>query len=260
MKWVRGALFASVLTGAAAVGSSALADTYLISHTDTITSNWESLNVSGVDANAPAVGILFTVAGDSPTDHGATLLVLCDDLFHTVSVPVSYGVGSELEFDSANLSVSSFYTSPTTQAPFNSQQASELGQLVTLAQDIYFSGTPDSSISGFGLTTVDQQIAAIQGAIWGDEYDTPVTDNNGNIAFDNAIGFLRGEFANSTSDGVGLFSTNGTQNQLLGVPFGTEGGPGPGIPEPAIWLTMLLGVSAAGAMLRRQRALSAVVA
>jgi hypothetical protein len=247
MKWFRGALFASALTGAAVIGSSAFADVYLISHSDTITSNWESLNVTGVDANAPAVGILFTIAGDSPTGvHGSNLLVLCDDLFHTVSVPVSYGVGHELEFDSAKLSGNFYYTSGGPQM-FDLKQASLLGQLVTQAQHIYTGGAPPSDVSGLGLTT-DQQIAAIQGAIWGIEYNTPVV-SNGNANLTTAIGDYESEFTNFTANGVGLYSTNGTQNQLL-----------PGVPEPASWLTMLLGVSAVGAVLRRRRALAAVAA
>jgi hypothetical protein len=163
---------------------------------------------------------------------------------------VSYGPGDELVYNSANLSVSSYYTSASTQQAFTLKQASLLGQLVTQAQDIYGGAAPPSFISGLGLNT-DQQIAAIQGAIWGIEYGKTVTDNNGNMNFDTAITDFESEFTNYKTDGSGLFSTNGTQNQLLGLP---------GVPEPASWLTMLLGVSAGGAMLRRRRSLSAVAA
>ncbi|HXQ45159.1 MAG TPA: PEP-CTERM sorting domain-containing protein [Caulobacteraceae bacterium] len=258
MKWVRGALFASSLIGAAAVGSSALADEYLISHTDTTNGNWESLNVEGVDANAPAVGILFTVAGNSPTDAGGTLLVLCDDLFHTVSVPVSYAPGNELEYNSANLSGNSYYVSGSGTQLFDLKQASLLGQLVNQAQELWAGGAAPANITALNLTT-DQEIAAIQGAIWGIEYKTTVVDNYSTANFDTAITDFRTEFTDYTTDGIGLYSTNGTQNQLLGLPAGVEGGPG-GIPEPAAWLTMLLGITAAGALLRRRRALSTVVA
>jgi hypothetical protein len=259
MKWVRQALFASALAGAAAVGSSALADTYWIGHTGTLPGNWESLDVAGVDSNAPAVGIVFTIASGSPTGvAGTNLLVLCDDLFHTVSVPVDYS-GHPLIYNSANLSGNFYYTSGGTQN-FDLAQASKLGQLVTEAQDINTNGgsAAPADVALLGLTP-DQEIAAIQGAIWGIEYKTTVTDNNNTANFDTAITDFEAFPKDLTTDGIGLYSTNGTQNQLLGVPLGTEGGPG-GIPEPAAWLTMLLGITAAGALLRRSRALATVVA
>jgi hypothetical protein len=256
MKWVRQALFASALFGAAAIGSSALADTYWISHTGTLPGNWESLNVSGVDANAPAVGIVFNVASNSPTDANGVLLVLCDDLFHTVSVPVDYSA-SPLVFNSENLNGNFYYTHSGTST-FDLAQASKLGQLVTEAQDIWGGASAPANVAALGLTP-DQEIAAIQGAIWGIEYKTTVTDNDNTANFDTAITDFEAFPTDLSTDGIGLYSTNSTQNQLLGVPLGTEGGPG-GIPEPAAWLTMLLGLTAAGALLRRSRALATVVA
>ena len=250
MKWMGAAVFAltTFVAGPAAIAG----PVYLISGTSTITNDWEYLDVDGVDANAPAVGILFTVAADSPTKLAGpsqTVLVLCDDLFHVVYVPESYTPPNELSFQAEPLSGNSYYTGGA-PGHFTPTQASELGQLVVEAQNIYGGVSTPSAISGLGLSE-DQEIAAIQGAIWGIEYGKTVTDNAGNITIDDAIVDLRDQtFANG--DGIGLYSDNGTQNQLLGFVTTRGGGGSPSpTPEPATWAMMLLGVFAAGFVLRR---------
>ena len=270
MKWTGAALFA--LLTMAATPAVAANPVYDISHTDTITGAWESLDVAGyADGGVPAVGILFSTTATSPTDPHDTFLVLCDDLFQYVYVPRDYAPGTE-QFTAQTLNGNTYYIDSSLHTrTFSLEQASLVGLLVGQAQTIWNGGsaTPGqqpNALNGLGLNEF-QAIAAIQGALWSIEYDTSVTSlNPDSTTRDNitaGIESLIDQFEDSngklklySNDALGLYSSNGTQDQVLGIPEQPEGNGTPlgGLPEPADWALMLLGVFGAGGMMRRARA------
>jgi PEP-CTERM motif len=238
---VRSAAFGlALLAGVAGASAASAADVYYVSYATTTapSSQWQSLDIQGVMSNVAATGILLTFGGDSPTDANQTVLTLCDDIFHDIYVPVSYS--PELVYTAQPLAGSTYFIDDHGgTATFTANQASLLGQLINEAQSIW---SAPSAPTLFGLGDKNDEIAAIQGAIWSIEYGATVTDA-GNSGINSAIGDFVTQFTPGLNAGVGLYSSSGTQNQVLGL------GPS-GAPEPSVWAMMLAGLAGMGALLR----------
>ncbi len=189
-----------------------------------------------------ATGILLTFGANSPTDANQTVLTLCDDLFHNITVPSTFT--PELSYTQQNIGGSSYQTNSGT-ATFSANQASLLGQLVAEAQSIY---SDPSAPKLYGLSDKNSEIDAIQGAIWALEYNTKVTDPNDG-AINTAIAGFEGQYAPLPGGGIELVSNSGTQNQILGI------GASPA-PEPATWAIWLVGLFGLGIALRKSNRLS----
>jgi hypothetical protein len=251
MNGVRSALFGLVLlAGAAGASAAASADVYYVDYATTTapSSQWQSLNIGSLMSGVSATGILLTFGADSPTAAGQTVLTLCDDIFHDIYVPVSYS--PELVYTAQPLAGSTYFIDDHGgTAVFTATQASLLGQLITEAQSIW-AGSAPSNLFGLNLSANDE-IAAIQGAIWQIEYGQTVTDP-GNAGVNTAISDFATQYSPGTNTGIGLYSGSGTQNQVLGL------GPSPA-PEPSVWAMMVAGLIGMGAMfgLRRRSARAA---
>lgn len=243
----RSAIFgcAAILFGASASAASAAEVYYVSSATTTAPySEWQYLDVQGYMNDVAASGILLTFGANSPTDANQTVLTLCDDLFHSISVPTSFS--PELTYTQANIAGSAYATNDVGGTrTFTASQASLLGQLVTEAQSIYGDG---SAPTLYGLNNKNSEIDAIQGAIWAIEYQTTVTDP-GNGAINSAISGFEGQYAPLPSGGIELVSNSGTQNQVLGIAASPA-------PEPAAWAVWLVGLFGLGIALRKTGRLS----
>ena len=251
MMSIRSALFGlALLAGAAGASAAVSADVYYVDYSTTTAppSQWQSLNIGSLMSNVSATGILLSFGADSPTAANQTVLTLCDDIYHDIYVPVSYS-GHELVYTAQPLAGSTYFVQGGT-AVFTANQASLLGQLIGEAQAIW-AGTAPSNLFGLGLSANDE-IAAIQGAIWQIEYNQTVTSATGNAGINTAIGDFVSQYTPGSNTGVGLYSTNGTQNQVIGL------GPSPA-PEPSVWAMMVAGLIGLGAMfgLRRKSGISA---
>jgi hypothetical protein len=239
MVGVRSALFGlALLAGAASASAAAAADVYYVDYATTTAppSQWQSLTVGNLMSGVSATGILLTFGADSPTAAGQTVLTLCDDIFHDIYVPVAYS--PELVYTAQPLAGSTYFIDDHGgTAVFTAAQASLLGQLITEAQAIWAAG---SAPSLFGLNDKNDEIAAIQGAIWQIEYGQTVTDP-GNGLINTAIGDFVNQYSPGSNEGIGLYSSSGTQNQVLGL------GPSPA-PEPSVWAMMVAGLLGIGAL------------
>jgi hypothetical protein len=125
------------------------------------------------------------------------------------------------------------------------------GNLLSAAQvdQIYGLAAFGSSLITIGAPDLANKLAGIQGAIWGIEY--PAFTVTGNTA---AIdGYVSSYVALAPSlhgSAYVLFSSESQGFVIGGVPAG--------VPEPATWALMIMGFGAAGAMVRRKRALATV--
>jgi len=233
---------AAILCGASA-GAAGAADVYYVSSVTTTapSSQWQYLDIQNYMNNVAASGILFTFGKDSPTDAGQTILTLCDDIFHDIYVPVTYS--PELVYSAQPLTGNTYFSdSHGGTSTFSAAQASLLGQLVTEAQSIYNSV---SAPTLYGLSDKNSEIDAIQGAIWSIEYKTTVTDP-GNASISSAITGFKSQYTALPTGGVGLYTSGGTQDQVLGIPASPT-------PEPATWAMWLVGLLGLGATLRASR-------
>jgi len=244
LRVLRCAIFgaAAILCGASASAAGA-ADVYYVSSVTTTapSSQWQYLDVQGYMNDVAASGILFTFGKDSPTDAAQTVLTLCDDIFHDIYVPVTYS--PELIYTAQPLTGNTYFTdNHGGTSTFTATQASLLGQLVTEAQSIY-NGVSTPTL--YGLSDKNSEIDAIQGAIWSIEYKTTVTDP-GNSSINSAISGFKGQYTALPTGGLGLYTTGGTQDQVLGIPASPA-------PEPATWAMWFVGLLGLGAMLRASR-------
>ena len=190
---------------ASIVASAASSNTLTI--TDVETGNPDLGNVSVAGYGSPwTTPILFT---DS---HGNTMVVFCDDLNHTVNV----GGGQSLPYMTALVTVNGL------GQPLSKSTSNKMGQLADIGKYDYSKGNEDGAI-------------AAQAAIWGLEYNVPVTSTDATIQAD-ITNFLQIQ-DNGRGFAAGLVPTDGnsTQSQITG-----------GVPEPSTWAMMLLGFAGLG--------------
>lgn len=189
-------------------------------------------------------GFDISINGSSPQLAGAigltlqgnpnTVWVWCVDIYHEIVLgsylanPLPY-VTNPVTTDSSGAQSG---TGNTLASPIP-------GEIATLAGI----GTGIANANGD-----PNALSAIQGAIWQIEYGVPVTSGN---AGDDAL------IANYVSLAQANPKAGGDPNGLYpvgpgGVGFGTTQGFSLGVPEPATWATMLIGLGMIGAVARRR--------
>ena len=210
MKLFRTAAMAAgiLLSGAIATGASAASLTI----TDVETGNGDLGNITVPGYGQPwTTPILFT---DS---KGATFVVFCDDLDHTVNV----GGGQSLPYETGRVTVDGLGRA------LSESTSNRMGQLAEIGIVDYDHHNENGAI-------------AAQAAIWDIEYGVDVTSTDPVLSAliaddlnvkDNMKGFA-----------FGLISDDGHQSQLTG-----------GVPEPATWGMMLVGFGGLGVAMRAAR-------
>lgn len=164
---------------------------------------------------------------------GKTYVAFCDDLQHDINI----AGGQHLRFDVGQVQVDGFgnllgtfggghYTPAQTA---NAQSISNrMGQIADIGRNDYLHGD---------LMGAD----AAQAAIWGLEYAQygwTVSASNATVEHD-LLQDLK-VLDNGRGWATGLISESGVQSQILG-----------GVPEPATWMMLILGVAMIGAARRR---------
>ncbi len=146
-------------------------------------------------------------------------IVFCDDLEHNVYV----GGGQQLHYDTGLVTVDG------SGKVLDVGVSNVMGQIADLGRYDYLNGDEDGAI-------------AAQAAIWGVEYGLNVSSTDATINGDIQQDLLIKD--NGRGYALGLIAEDGTQSQIIGIG---------GVPEPATWMMMLLGVGGIGAAMRRRR-------
>lgn len=125
-------------------------------------------------------------------------------------------------------------------------------------------------VSAYNLAVSNRftRLSAVQAAIWQVMSNRDVTSTNGDAAFDLLVDNLSGDHL--TDSFVGGYGNQGHEVTLITpvVQYGGKNGKTlitatqsfvfADVPEPAAWLTMILGFAGTGALLRRRRQLALV--
>ncbi len=232
MKLIRNLLLATTVSLAGVAAASAASATTLLVN-DVGVASWD-YKANGHTSTA----ILFN---DTLTTD--PLVVFCVDLYNGIGVT---HYDPALVYEVRDLTVNGEGLAFRANAFENLKVSNKIGRLARLGRSIYFGGGD--------LTIRNQNLAAIQGAIWQLEYNTPFSSTdappntyvNEQIAKYANIGYYNGGYAKAYYS-VGRVGQPGArfQNQV-GV-----------VPEPASWALMIGGFGMAGAMLRRRRAITA---
>jgi hypothetical protein len=208
-----------------AISSPASASTFLYVTNVTVNS-LNTLNVNGANLIASAIGL--TIQGD-PT----TLWVFCVDLDHTITIGAQV---PPLAYEIAPVTTDSSGGTSGTGNPLSPTISGEIGTLATIGSSIANSPSPDAV-----------QLTAIAGAIWVVEYGATVIGTpaeNSLISTDVAYAVAHPQ----TGYAQGLYPVGPG-----GQGFGFTQGFGMGVPEPASWAMMLVGLGGVGAILRRRK-------
>lgn len=149
---------------------------------------------------------------------GHTTVVFCDDLQHDISVTG----GQHLLYHTGLVTTNGL-------GHFISETVSnEMGQLADIGRFDYSHGDEDGAM-------------AAQAEIWGLEYKTSVSSTNKTIEAD-ITKFANTIHNNGAGYATGFIANGGTQSLIYG-----------GVPEPATWAMLILGVAMIGAAARRRR-------
>lgn len=210
--------------------------------------NAPTVNISGWfygSQNAKAGPMLITANdGTSASANTYQFLGFCVDVFDTINLSgamnLKYQTGTLTDNGS-----DSFWT-------YNSLDASDvtkINKLITYGTSLFNTDAVTDPTHNLG-TTLANQLAAVQGAIW--QIENPNLDIDGSSAVDSLINtYTSTSFLNglSTGDMTVIYDTNSrSPHQTLAfvTPIG-------GVPEPATWGLMIVGFGGMGAMLRRRR-------
>jgi hypothetical protein len=211
------------------------------------------VNISGPGAgsgNVYAAPMQFeTLYGGTPTD----LLAFCVDIFHHITLG---NYTPDLQYTDVNpWDVNFSYATPPLTVP----EVAQVARLVHFGTAVF----NDGSLASLAKRT---QLAAVQGAIWSVVANRTVTlaagfsQNNGVVAasFNTQVSNLAGANYLSYMGAYGPVSSQVTLITPITYPTGgTQAFLFAAVPEPATWALMIGGFGAAGAMLRRRRAVLA---
>lgn len=151
--------------------------------------------------------------------NGVEHIVFCDDLQHDVNV----GGGQQLHYETGLVTVDG------SGKALSESVSNIMGQIANLGRADYLGGNEDGAI-------------AAQAAIWAVENGLTVSSTDATVNADIQQDLLIKD--NGQGWANGLIAEDGTQSQIIGVG---------GVPEPATWAMMLMGVGGVGAALRRNR-------
>jgi hypothetical protein len=155
---------------------------------------------------------------------GKVHIVFCDDLQHDVNV----GGGQHLQYHTGEVTKDGFGND------LDVAVSNLMGQVANLGRHDYQQHNEAGAI-------------AAQAVIWGLEYGKDVSSTDATIQ--SYITKYKGIKYTGGGYAWGLIADNGTQSQIMG-----------GVPEPATWLTLLMGFGALGGVLRSRRRTEALAA
>jgi hypothetical protein len=197
--------------------------------------------------------VLFTAnLGTSANSNTFNFLGFCVDIFDSISPGINTPgtINQAYQTDTLtdnNGSGNTFHT-------IDAATLKEINTLVTFGTALWNTDSltdPTHNIS----TTLANELAAVQGAIW--EIENPGLNVDGPSAVDSLI---------TTYESSAFFSSHGTGNMTVvvdssGSPlhqsfaYVTPGG----VPEPATWTMLIAGFGGVGAMIRRRRNSTAAI-
>jgi hypothetical protein len=225
---------AAVATMGAAIAAAAQASAAEIYIHSSSMNNPATVNISGpgLNENAYSAPISFVVNdGPTATNNTYDILAFCVDIFHNITL--------------GNLGyvyhVQPITTDSATPADTLTQlQLNKISSLVNFGTALYNTGDADLS----------NKLAAVQGAIW--EIENPDYDVTGSTVINDYISLYESEAATILPVGSmhGIY-----QNDFSHQGFAIAGG----VPEPATWLMMIMGVGGVGAMMRRRQKIAAAI-
>lgn len=251
-----GAILGSVSAAAAATvcvfgAGSASATTYLKLLSSSMDTHYQA-NITG-DGNVYSNGITFSVKNYDQVTHQTVgpafdIFGFCVDVFHNITL------GGLNYIYSSNEDPAIIDPLPTDFGGHNIS-LTQLDALTNLIDTGYALHQNEVSANNFDSDT-EMRLAAIQAAIWKIEVPSKtVTVTSANLTapqfatyqtyFSN---YVSGNYTSLADANDRFYVISDGVHQSFGV-----GWPIPGAPEPATWMTMVLGFGTAGAMLRRRR-------
>jgi len=157
---------------------------------------------------------------------GYDILGFCVDIFHDITAGVNSQQALNLQYHTAAL------TSNGGGGALSAGQIQQLSGLITYGSRLYRTGGVDLS----------NKLAGVQGAIWQVENPT-YTVTGGNSAIQSYI-----------NQYVALAPTlHGSSYAIYADNFATQGFGVAAVPEPGVWLLMMVGVAGLGLKLRAHR-------
>jgi MYXO-CTERM domain-containing protein len=198
--------------------------------TNVTVNSLNTLSVNGVNDVASAIGL--TIQGDPNT-----LWVFCVDINHTINIGAQ---NPPLAYEPAPVTTDSSGSQSGTGNPISQTLSGELGTLASIGSAMADSPSPDAV-----------KLTAIAGAIWQLEYGATVTGT----AAENSLISSYAAYATAhpeTGFAEGLYPVGPS-----GQGFGFTQAFTMGVPEPAAWTTMFLGLGGLGAFARRRRVIAA---
>jgi len=231
--------------GVLSATSAAFADAVEITSAGIYSNNL--LTVDGSDVNATAIGVTFQGAN---TIHW----VFCVDFTHNLSVLVGnqYPFNPPLPYSTALVTTDS-NPSALNGNPLTTAQQQEISYLASFGVGLANAGGAPTSWS----STLNDELTAVQGAIWKVEYNFAITGGQGDQLtllsqyVTNAQNYV-GQHPNAPL-AQGLFSPDAVSptNLYQGLVMG--------VPEPATWGMVILGFCALGFIARRRRAAAGLI-
>lgn len=220
--------------GAAALSilgfSSSASATNILYVTNVTVNSYDTLTVNGNNVIASAIGL--TIQGDPNP-----LWVFCVDINHTINIGPQ---NPPLPYELAPVTTDSSGSQSGTGNALSQTVSGEISTLASIGSSIVNGPSPDAV-----------KLTAIAGAIWVVEYGATVTGTpaeNTLIASYAAYAMAHPQMGYAK----GLYPV-GPGGQGLGYSQGF----GMGVPEPAAWTMMLLGLGGLGALARRRNARAA---